>query len=178
MSFPTIVTCGTKAEILAQLAKTQESLIEFYKSVPADRWNSAGTPEGWSPARNAKHVASTYRFFGTWIGLPAWFLRLLGKPGPQKPVEELSPTNRPGIKDYGFYRPGKPVPDAERSRLLSLIEETGQRFQQKIESRSEEELDTLKGAFGGMSLRVFSLFVLKHNIHHTNVARLRLESEG
>lgn len=176
MSFPQIHSSPTKAGIISQIESTQKALLDFYRSFPDDKLNSPGVPEGWSAARNMKHVVSTYGYFGVWIGLPKWLLRLFGKPGLVKPVEEQSPTNRPGITDYGTY-PGKhPATPGQKEKLLARIEESGNKFRAKVESRSEEELDSFKGPFGGMNLRVFALFILKHNLHHTNVAKLRIEA--
>lgn len=176
MSFPQIHSSPTKAGIVSQIESTQKALLDFYRSFPDEKLNCPGVPEGWSAARNMKHVASTNKYFGIWIGLPNWFLRLLGRPGKVEPVEKQSPTNRPGITDYGTY-PGKyPARPGEKEQLLALIEQSGKKLRAKVEARTEEELDSLKGPFGGMNLRVLALFVLKHNIHHTGVAKQRMDA--
>jgi hypothetical protein len=176
MSFHQVHSCKTKAEVLEQLEAAQKAIMDFYRSVPYEKLNCPGVPEGWSPARNMKHVISTNKFFGLWIGLPAWFLRLFGKPDPRKTVEASSPTNRPGITDYGTYPGSYPAKPGQKEELLRQIDESGKKFGARIAGRTEEELDTLKGAFGGMSLRAFALFVLKHNMHHTGVAKQRLDA--
>ena len=59
--------------------------------------------------------------------------------------------------------------------LLKLIESSAHKMNKHISKRTDEELDNLRGLFGGMTMRTFIYFLLKHNVHHTNIVKLRVE---
>jgi len=110
------------------------------------------------------------------IGLPSFLLRLFGKPKAKQPtIEELNPTNRNGITDYGRYERSNSFNSKAKEMLLSEIEISAVKLNKQIDKRTEEELDSFRVIFGGMSLRTFIYFLLKHNLHHTGVVRKRLE---
>ena len=111
-----------------------------------------------------------------WFGLPSFLLKLRGKPKLEQPtIEQLDPTNRHGITNYGKYQKNNSANLQEKAKLLQMILSSAEKVIRQISKRSEEELDSLPGLFGGASLRTFCYFLLKHNVHHTNVVRMRLE---
>lgn len=173
---PTIYQCKTREELKTQITDVHKSLAEYYKSLPDDLFESIAIPEGWTIKKNMKHVVSTNGNFSVWIGLPCFFLKLLGKPKPkQLTVEQINPSNRPGITNFGKYgAPSSPKPK-KKEKLLKAIICSAEKLNRAIDKRTEEELDTFCGPFGGMSLRTFIHFLIKHNIYHTNVVRSRLE---
>ncbi len=172
---PTIYPCKTKEELFKQVLEVNQAIADFYKNIPDDIFASKAIPDGWSVRRNMKHVISTNANFGIWVGLPPFILKLWGKPKASQPtIEQLDPTSRHGITNYGKYEKSNPNPK-EKAKLLLLIQASAEKLNGQIAKRSEEELDTLSGLFGGMNMRTFCYFLLKHNVHHTNVVRLRLE---
>jgi hypothetical protein len=174
-TLPILYPCKTKEELFKQVLDVNQAIADFYKSIPDDIFSGKAIPDGWTVKRNMKHVISTNANFGMWIGFPLFILKLRGKPKSKQPtIEQLDPTNRHGITNYGKYEKSNPNPK-EKEKLLLLIRSSAEKLNRQIAKRSEEELDTLSGLFGGMSMRTFCYFLLKHNLHHTNVVRLRLE---
>lgn len=175
--FPTIYPCQTKEELYKQVTDVHKAIADFYRSLPPELFDCHAVPDGWSVKRNMKHVISTNYSFGFWVGLPAFILKLRGKPKEkQLSIDAIVPTNRSGITNYGRYEKSHPIHLHRRDKLLEMIPISAEKLNGNIAKRSEEELDTLAGIFSGMSLRTFIYFLLKHNLHHTNVVRLRIES--
>ena len=175
-TLPTIYPCKTKEELCKQVLEVNQALVNFYKELPDDVFVGDAIPDGWSVRRNMKHVISTNNSFAIWIGLPSFLLKLRGKPKAKQPtIEQLDPTNRHGITSYGKYQKNNSANSQEKAKLLQMILSSAEKVNRQIAKRSEEELDSLSGLFGGASLRTFCYFLLKHNVHHTNVVRLRLE---
>lgn len=175
-TLPTIYLCQNKEELFKQVLDVHKAIADFYRDLPDEFFFSKAIPDGWSIRRNMKHVISTNVTFGFWIGLPLFILKLRGKPKAKQPtVEALDPTNRHGITNYGKYEKSNSTNPRKKRILLKMIHASAQGLNKQIAKRSEEELDTLSGLFGGMSLRMFAHFLLKHNVHHTNVVRLRME---
>lgn len=176
-TLPTIYACKTKEELGKQVLDVNKSLANFYKNIPDEYFSSDAIPEGWSVCRNMKHVISTNITFAFWLGLPPFILKLRGKPKKNQPtVEQLDPTNRHGITYYGKYEKSKSFNPKQKEKLLALIESSAEKVVKQIQKRTEEELDTYAGLFGGGNLRTFCFFLLKHNVHHSNVVRQRIES--
>lgn len=176
-TLPTIYACKTKEELCKQVLDVNKSLANFYKNIPDEYFSSDAIPEGWSVRRNMKHVISTNITFAFWLGLPPFILKLRGKPKKNQPtVEQIDPTNRHGITYYGKYEKSKSFNPKQKEKLLALIESSAEKVVKQIQKRTEEELDTYAGLFGGGNLRTFCYFLLKHNVHHSNVVRQRLES--
>ncbi len=176
-SLPVIRFSPDKEDLLRQIDEVHNAIIEFYRETPDDLLESPASPDGWSILKNMKHVASTNRYMAAWIRLPLFILKLRGCPSkPDITVEQLRETNRPNIKNYGRYEQhGKPD-DALKLKILAEISASAEKLKIAVRRRTEEELTSLSGMFGGMNLRMFVHFVLKHNVHHTNVARSRLVS--
>lgn len=175
VEFPEIHHCKTKEAIFEQIQKTHEAIVNFYRSLPDDMLSSNAIPEGWSMKRNMKHVVGTNHFFAMFMSFPKFVFKLFGKPkSPQTPIEQLSPTNRPIIKDYGKYTKRDSFKTGEKEKILDSILKSSEKLKKAISKWSEEELDALSGPFFGMSLRTMAMFISKHNIHHTNVARSRI----
>lgn len=175
--FPSVIASKTKLELIQQVMDVNDFLFQFYKDSPNHLFLSNAVPDGWSIKRNLKHCTSSNIYFGWWIGLPPLFIKLLGKPKKDKvSIERIRATNRFGITDYGKYLPGEEVKAEEKTKLLDEFIKSRDYFIKKIESKSEIELNSLKSPFGGYSLFNFSLFTLKHNLHHSNVVNIRLHS--
>lgn len=176
-TLPKIAASGTKDELSVQIDTVHQAIADFYREIPEEMLFSEAEPEGWSPARNMKHVISTNRSLSIWISLPAFLIKLRGRPSKIQPgVDKISPTNRPGIIDYGKYpRPGK-IDAKKKEEMLAEIIQSAEKVKKAMAKWSEEDLDRLSGLFGGYSLRTFVHFLLKHNLHHTNVVRARFES--
>ncbi len=175
-TLPTIYPCKTKEELCKQVLEVNQALVNFYKELPDDVFTGDAIPDGWSVRRNMKHVISTNNIFAKWFGLPTYILKLRGKPKAKQPtIEQLDPTNRHGITSYGKYQKNNSFNAQEKAKLLQLILVSAEKVIRQISKRAEEELDSLSGLFGGGSLRTFCYFLLKHNVHHTNVVRMRLE---
>jgi len=173
---PNVHSCETRAQLIDQIELINEAVLRFLAEVPDELLTARAYPEGWTVARNVKHALGFQKFTAFYLGLPSWLLRLPGKARqPQKPIEKISATNRePG--DYGLYPTGQPVPPGLRASLEAEIHKTRSRLKSAVEKLSEEDLDSRKGVFGGMSLRTQVLFALKHAIHHVGVARSRIEA--
>ncbi len=178
-SLPTVHSCPTKEELLQHLDELTHSVADVLREIPGEKLFSKGEPEGWSPARNIAHVAKTNRLLAKWIALPRFLLKLLGRPGkPKLRVEEVSATNRPGITNYGIYHPSDAVPPGKKERLIQDFIASGETLKKAVSKHTDTDLDSMRGAWGGMSLRVFALFAMKHAVHHIGVARSRLEGRG
>jgi len=175
--FPTVNASETKSELIQQIKDVNDFLFQFYKDSPNQLFLSNAVPDGWSIKRNLKHCTSSNITFGWWIGLPPFFIKLLGKPKTDNvTMESIRATNRFGITDYGKYLTGEEVTFEEKTKLLDEFIKSKDYFIKKIESKSELELKSLKAPFGGLNLFNFSLFTLKHNLHHSNVVNIRLHS--
>ena len=175
--FPTIVYSESKEDLIKQYISVNDFLYKFYKETPLEYFNSKGFPEGWSIKRNLKHVISSNYSFGLWIGAPSFFLNLFGKiKKSHHSIEKINPTNRNGITDYGRYLKSENNSQKEKDKLLKQLNESCDHICRKIEKRTENELDEFRGFFLNINLKMFCLFVLKHNLHHSNVVNLRLKS--
>lgn len=175
-NLPTIYQSKTKEELLKQVLDVHQAIAEFYRSIPEGYFESNAIPDGWSVRRNMKHVIGTNKAFGFFIGLPTFLLKILGKPKAKQPtVDQIDPTNRHGITNYGRYEKTNSANSLKKEKLLRSIQSSAIYINKQIGKRTEEELDTLSGLFGGMSIRTFIHFLLKHNVHHTNVVKLRME---
>ncbi len=175
--FPTVTYSETKEELIEQFISVHDFLYEFYKETPLGYFNSKGFPDGWSIKRNLKHVISSNYSFGIWIGIPTFILKLFGKiKKAHYNIDKVHPTNRKGITDYGRYLKSEKNSQLEKDKLLSQLKESCEHICKKIDKRSEEELNELRGFFLNMNMRMFCLFVLKHNLHHSNVVNLRLKA--
>jgi uncharacterized damage-inducible protein DinB len=179
IALPIVIECKSKDEIIQQTMDVNRAIFNFYKEVPDNLLDSPAIPDGWSIKKNMKHVISTNNGLGRiWFSLPNFLLKLWFKPRiPQINIEKIDPTNRHGITDYGRYFPGRSHFE-EKEKLLSQILTSSEALCETINKRSEEELDSLPGPFGGMSLRTFAYFIMKHNLHHTGVVRTRLLSRS
>ncbi len=175
---PEIYSCKTKEEMLKQITDVHNAIVNFYREIPDNAFQKNAIPDGWSVKKNMKHIISSNYLFARYIGLPRFFIKLLGKPdSPQKAIDKISPTNRPSIKDYGKYTEREVYKLGLKEKLLQDITESSEKLKKAVQKRTEEELDDLSGLFWGMNLRTFVLFILKHNVHHSNVARARLENK-
>lgn len=178
-ALPTVVFSPTREDLLAQIDSVHEALVEFFREVPAEFLLSAGDPDGWSVAKNMGHIASTNRLMAHYIGMPTILLLLMGRPPREQPtVEDLRPTNRPHMHDYGCYHRGRSCRLPRRERALLAIANSAEALKRAVLRRTDEELDRFRGPFGGLSLRLFVHFVLKHNVHHANVVRTRLKADA
>ncbi|MDX1956990.1 MAG: DinB family protein [Leptospiraceae bacterium] len=177
-TFPVLYEVNSKEELLGQVNSVNDSLVEFYRKVPDSMLFSEAVPEGWTIAQNMNHIISTNKMFAFWFSLPNFILKLRGKPSKiQLKLEEIKPTNRAFILDYGSYEVSKTPKsnEAKKEKLLNEIIQSNQRLVLEIQKKSELELEEFSSLFGGMNLKVGVLFLLKHNIHHSNVAKLRLD---
>ena len=175
--FPSVHVSETKLELIQQIKDVNDFLYQFYKDSPNQLFFSNAIPDGWSIKRNLKHCTSSNFTFGWWIGLPPFFIKLLGKPKTVNvTIESIRATNRYGITDYGKYLPVNDFNTDEKNKLLDEFIKSKDYFIKKIESKSELELKSLRAPFGGSNLFNFSLFTLKHNLHHSNVVNIRLHS--
>ncbi len=176
-TLPTVHFSDNKEDLLKQVRYVHKEIVEFYKSTPDELFSTNPIPEGWSIKRNMKHVISSNKIFSIWIGAPRSFLKLFGKPKKATPsVDKIIPTNRLNITDYGKYSKNSPFPPGEKEKLIQGIFASAEKVCQAIEKRTDEELDSFCAPFGGVNLRTFCHFLLKHNIHHTGVVRTRLSS--
>ncbi len=177
--FPTVTYSETKQDLINQFYSIHTFLYEFYKETPLEFFNSKGYPDGWSIKRNLKHVISSNYSFGIWIGAPSFFLKLFGKiKHSHRFVDKINATNRNGITDYGKYFKSESNQQSEKDELLKQLQESCEHICKKIDKRSEQELNEFRGFFLNMSLKMFCLFVLKHNLHHSNVVNLRLKASS
>ncbi|MEQ8351267.1 MAG: DinB family protein [Leptospiraceae bacterium] len=174
---PEVHSTESISALLEQCESIQKAVETFIREIPLEYLNEQGYPEGWSPARNIKHVGNSLTLFSKFIGAPAWFIALFGKAkASMPPIESVRPTNRPPRYDYGTYKPGKPCTEEKREALIQGLARSFERFKKSLQKRNEEEMDRRKGLFGGMSLRLFAHFVLKHTVFHLQVVRTRLQT--
>ncbi|MBL8021254.1 MAG: DinB family protein [Leptospirales bacterium] len=171
---PTVRSCNTREDLANHIDEIHAGLCGFLRDVPEELLFSRAEPEGWTVAKNIQHIASTNRLMTRWINLPNWIIKLRGKPRQNQRLEELQPTNRPNLSNYGKYpEPGRVRPGA-REELEKVLLTSAAGLKKAILKRPEAELDNLPGLFGKMNLRSFVLFCLKHGVHHAGVARTRL----
>ncbi|MBW7857876.1 MAG: hypothetical protein H3C43_06225 [Leptonema sp. (in: Bacteria)] len=174
---PTVVFSKTNAELIQQIGDIHNQLAAFYRSIPADRMMVDAEPRGWPAFKNIKHSASINKVFAFYVGLPVWLLRLRGKPRrPNVTLDILVPTNRPQITDHGSYPKGEPIDSNRLNTLLVELLRSSEKLKKSVETKTNEELDTLQSLFGGMTLRMFVHFLLKHNLYHASVVRYRIEN--
>lgn len=178
---PVVTFCRTKPELIEQIDRIYRELAEFYQELPADRMLVSGEPQGWTVRTNIRHITAVTRLAARYIGLPSWFIALFGKPEsdarkPEEVLEEITVTNRPHMTDYGSYGRGKPIDEKTREKDLQALREAGQRLQEAVMKRTEEELDCLRVPFPNRSLRMLAHSVLKHSVYHSSVVRYRMES--
>ena len=150
------------------------AIAEFIREVPEDQLTVNAFPEGWSVAKNIRHINRSTRLFMRWTRAPRWLIALRGKAKNPGRVEKLTATNRPPHYDYGTYQKRAPAPAGLRQQLIDELMAAADFYKQSLALRTEEELDSLMGLFGG-SLRTFSLFTLKHASHHVGVAKKRFQ---
>jgi hypothetical protein len=176
-SLPELVYSKDKNELINQMDRIHRELAEFYRELPLNRINLPADPEGWSARKNLHHITAINRLIAGYIGLPVWLLRLRGKPpSDARKFEDIVPTNRPRISDYGTYRQGKALDPQQRDRDVSDFLESAQMLARATGGKTEEELDSLQSPFGGMTLRMLAHFALKHSLHHSSVVRFRMEN--
>lgn len=171
---PQIYFADTKEKLLEEIDIVHKEIILFYREVPDELYSAIAIPDGWTVERNIKHIISSNRIFAKWLALPRFFLKLWIKPNPVQPkLEEILTTNRPKFFDYGkyIYKKSKKIKDKES--LLTKVQESADKLKSCLEKKTEEDLDSLPGPIGGINLRSFIHFILKHNLHHTNVVRTR-----
>lgn len=174
---PTVIYSKTKAELIHQIQDIHNQLISFYRSIPADRMIIDAEPRGWPAFKNIKHSTSINKVFAFYVGLPVWLLRLRGKPRrPNLTLDTLVPTNRPQITDHGTYPKGAVIQSKRLDETLSSLLKSSNRLIKSVETKSEDQLDSLQSLFGGMNLRMFVHFLLKHNVYHASVVRYRIEN--
>lgn len=172
---PEVHSTSTIPELLDQYDQAFQEIAAFIREIPLDSFNVSGYPEGWSAARNVRHVTNTLSFLSTYIGAPSWLHKIRGRHKSKlPPIEEVRPTNRPPRYDYGTYHPGKAASEELREELIGKLQKAVEKFKKALQRRTEEELDQRKGAFGGMNLRLFAEFALKHMVFHLSVVRARL----
>lgn len=178
-ALPTVILSSTREELLAQIDSVHFELIEFYRQVPADLMLTSADPDGWSVMKNMRHIISTNRYMAAYIGMPAFLLRFFGRPPRELPgLADMRVTNRPHVLDHGCYHAGRLCSEHRRERALAGIARSAEILKEAVRRRTEEELDRFRGPFGGMSLRLFVHFVLKHNVYHSGVVRARLKEEA
>ncbi|MCB1137712.1 MAG: DinB family protein [Leptospiraceae bacterium] len=172
---PEVHSTSTIPELVDQSDQIFQEVAAFIREIPLESLNVSGYPEGWSAAKNVRHVANTMSFLSSYLGAPSWLHKLRGQSKSKMPaIEEVRPTNRPPRYDYGTYNAGKPAPEALREELINKLQRAIEKFKKALQRRTEEEMDQRKGAFGGMNLRLFSEFMLKHTVFHLSVVRARI----
>ena len=173
---PEIIFSKTKDDLLQQIDHVTGKIAEFFAILPADKLLVGADPTGWPAVKNLKHITSVNNVMAFYIGLPSLILRLLGRPlHCDLAVEEMLPTNRPLVSDHGRYTTGKPIDAPALDALIQNYRKSGQKLKKSVSLKSEDELDSLKGLFGSMSLRLFAHFALKHSVHHSLVVKERIE---
>tara|TARA_Y100001937_G_scaffold12497_3_gene16120 strand:+ start:76040 stop:76597 length:558 start_codon:yes stop_codon:yes gene_type:complete len=174
---PEIHSTSTIQELQDQCDQVSHELTEFIREIPLEYLNASGYPEGWSPARNVRHISNTLSYLASYIGAPAWVIKARGAQKKKAPrIEDVRPTNRPPRYDYGTYHPGKPASPEQREKLIGRFQKALGKFKRALQNRTEEDMDIRKGAFGGMNLRLFAEFALKHAVFHLSVVRTRLQT--
>ncbi len=175
-NFPVVCECPTKAKLTQQVIDIHSFLAEYFLSIPEDLFTVEPEPEGWSIKENIQHIVTINNWSAVYIGMYRPILALFGKASVnQLKPEEIIPTNRKNVLNYGKYS-YKTKPYLKKSILCEKILSSAQKLNFAIEKRTEEELDTFVVPILKMSLRTFVYFLLKHNLHHANVVRLRLEN--
>lgn len=169
-------SCSTREEVLRQCDAVHEAIVRMLREMPDEYLTAPAYPEGWPAAKNIKHIARSNIYFSWYIGAPAWFLKLMGTAGKARRIEDMPATNRPLNFDYGSYQQAGTARPGLKESLIEDLQASAEKLKAAINQRSEEELDRFKGLFGGMDLRTFALFVIKHAAHHSGVVKTRLKS--
>jgi hypothetical protein len=176
-NFPVVYQSSTKAELTKQVLDVHSFLEEYFLSIPEDLFTVEPEPEGWSIKENIQHIITINKWSAVYIGMYRPIFALLGKASSnQLKPEEIIVTNRRNVLNYGRY-PSKAKPYLKKPILCAKILSSAQKLNFAIEKRTEEELDTFAVPILKMSLRTFVYYLLKHNLHHANVVRLRLENK-
>ena len=181
LNLPKLKACNTKLELIEEIQRVHKELIDYYLQIPAEYYFAKSIPDGWTVIRNIKHIASTTMLFNFLLKIPKPIKRLFGKPKTSLiDIDKLIVSNRPLMYDYGKYiKISKYNKSIDKTKYTDLIQISSDKLIKTIETYSDNELDTIKGALGAMNTKSVLHFLLKHNIHHTNVTRQRiLSGEG
>jgi uncharacterized damage-inducible protein DinB len=181
LNLPKLQLCNTKVELISEMQRIHKELINYYLQIPEEYYFAKSIPDGWTVIRNIKHLASTTYLFNLLLKIPKPIKKLFGKPR-SKPIDldRLVVSNRPLMHDYGKYiKINREVKNLDKTKYTDLIQNSVNKLVSTIETYTDEELDNIKGALGSMSTKDILHFLMKHNIHHTNVTRQRiLSGEG
>ncbi len=167
-------TVTNRDDLIKHIDEITAAVCQIFHEIPDEYLFSAAEPDGWSIEKNMKHIASTNRLMSRWIRMPRFLLALRGKPKQGLKIESIPATNRPNIHEYGGYPHPGTVPVGRKAELIAEIEKSAETLKKAVLKRTDEELEKYQGMFGGMNLRVFTLFTLKHGLHHAGVVKARM----
>lgn len=175
-SLPKIVEVTTIEEMQNQILEVHKQLAEFYLSTPDELFQVGPIPEGWTIKKNIQHTISVNKMAIFTLSLWKPLYKLFGKPkNPQPTLEKILVSNRGNLSDYGYYPKEIKKYGKQKEKLIKKLILSAEKLSSSLGSKTLEDLKELSSPFYGMNLKNFLYFILKHNIHHANVVKNRLE---
>ena len=179
----------TKGEIAKAFAVEVTAVHNFFAGIEEARFFAA--PAGvWSPAENLVHLIKSANPVIMAMKLPRFVLRL-GFGRAKQPSRALAQVRDAYVNEAlagGGMATGAYVPQvsrqssAERTRILTKWQKTGEALQPVLAKWSDAALDDYllpHPLLGKMTVREILFFTLYHNMHHVNdVQRLLNQPES
>ncbi|MCX7999839.1 MAG: DinB family protein [Leptospiraceae bacterium] len=173
---PEVVEVKTIQEMQKQILDIHNSLAEFYSQTPDELFQVQPIPEGWTIKKNIQHTISVNGMAHFILSLWKPIYKLFGTPkNPQPQLHQILVSNRTNINDYGYYPKEMKNYGKKKQILIKKLVSSCEKLANSLNFMTEKELEDLASPFYGMNLKNFIYFILKHNIHHANVVRIRLE---
>lgn len=172
---PKVTEVYSVREMQNQILSVHNSLAEFYTASPDELFNVQPIPDGWTIRKNLQHTISVNNMAKILLNLWKPIYKILGKPKKQPTLEQILVSNRLNVSDYGYYPKEIQKSGTDKKNLITRLLLSAEKIKDSLNSKTENELEQTCSPFYGMNLKNFIYFVLKHNIHHANVVKNRLE---
>jgi hypothetical protein len=171
----------TKNEMTARLHRNHLEFTDYMGTLSAKDFMSCSN-EKWSAGQQLEHICLSVKPLVQALGLPKFVIKILiGKANrPSKTYDELiakySMKLSEGGKAGGRFVP-KAVAFQSREKLAESLSALIQKLNIKIDSYSEDDLDTLilpHPLLGKITLREMIYFTMYHVQHHHKIAERNL----
>lgn len=174
----------TNAEISAATAEVWQQIHDYCSALEEEKFFAKPAPEVWSVAENLEHLFIGTKAVVKALGVPKIALRSFGKPNRegrsyqevvQRYQERLAALEGPVRQ--GDYAP-KVDPQMGVASFLEKWESIGQKYRERIESWSEDDLDKYllpHPLLGKMLVREMLFFTVYHSYHHLKIMHDRID---
>jgi hypothetical protein len=161
------------AELQKKLFHNHQAFIHDLKTL-SEREFTSGPPDKWTTGQHLDHIVRSVAPVNLAFAFPAFVLRLLFGKNNRAPrtYDELvlKYQNKLGAggRASGRFIPST-VPFTDRDKLIKKLEELVKSLNQRIPTKSEEQLDILllpHPLLGKLTLREMLYFTLYHVEHH------------